>query len=544
MKKLLSRKNWLTILVVALNFILFIRSTQYEAVFTPVSLLTGPIVIILALSFVPIKKILNLYSFFCSFICIIAIIVFLVLYKQAIICFPVYNGIALIINAWTIGTGIIYIVQEVVQKHIKIRISALAIMWILFTILVIVGNSDKWWPIWFFIVFGVYYLIPFENEDMQVLSDSIVNGTIIGFIAIQGFAYLFRPFDEIRYRGAFYNTNDMGIYYSTVYLMVLVKIYSLKRKRTKNIIVFLWTFLAASLVSFQLFTSCRTAWIASLGVTIVYIFFVMKFYDKEPIKKIVIRGSIFLLLIVISFPMVYASIRYLPCVHPHPVWYWDEWSEDKVHSWDPIDSDKYTSFGETTKKLYSQIIRFVGKKNDSNDLNVSKTEDNEASNMSRNITYEEIEKSNENNRTIVIVEPFSNKKIDRLFSNRITYFKGYLVNSTWFGRSESRYELYSRVYEDDEVRYHRLWHAQNVWIQIIWNFGYMAGGIAIVMSLICMYNRFRFAKLFDKIFYLLALLVSVEYFLVGTMEIVWLPGQLILTLLFLTQKQSNELQMR
>lgn len=38
--------------------------------------------------------------------------------------------------------------------------------------------------------------------------------------------------------------------------------------------------------------------------------------------------------------------RYLPAVFHHPVWFWGEWSEDKVHSWDPWNSEKYVDIDE------------------------------------------------------------------------------------------------------------------------------------------------------------------------------------------------------
>lgn len=49
--------------------------------------------------------------------------------------------------------------------------------------------------------------------------------------------------------------------------------------------------------------------------------------------------------IVLLFP-VYLADRWLPVILHHPIWFEGEWSEEKVHSFDPADSDKYVSFQE------------------------------------------------------------------------------------------------------------------------------------------------------------------------------------------------------
>lgn len=46
------------------------------------------------------------------------------------------------------------------------------------------------------------------------------------------------------------------------------------------------------------------------------------------------------------FPVTFGMTRYLPPVFHHPVWFWGEWSEEKVHSWDAWNSEKYVNVDE------------------------------------------------------------------------------------------------------------------------------------------------------------------------------------------------------
>ena len=47
----------------------------------------------------------------------------------------------------------------------------------------------------------------------------------------------------------------------------------------------------------------------------------------------------------LSFPLVFACVRFIPPLRHHPVWI-TEYSEDFVHSYDPWNSPKYTDLDE------------------------------------------------------------------------------------------------------------------------------------------------------------------------------------------------------
>ena len=66
---------------------------------------------------------------------------------------------------------------------------------------------------------------------------------------------------------------------------------------------------------------------------------------KKGFKGFFTKGVLLFLVFIAMFLPVYGCARYIPALRHHPIWY-DDYSEEKVHSWDPIDSEKYTSLDE------------------------------------------------------------------------------------------------------------------------------------------------------------------------------------------------------
>ena len=121
-----------------------------------------------------------------------------------------------------------YLFRKVIEeKKIPLRIGLLGWTWIAFTVWSVISVAGRWWPLWFLLMFGSFYLIRFSMEDRATLLDAMIDGTIASFFVIQSYAFLFRPYDIVRYRGAFNNCNMMALYYLIVYCMILFKIHLL-----------------------------------------------------------------------------------------------------------------------------------------------------------------------------------------------------------------------------------------------------------------------------------------------------------------------------
>lgn len=62
------------------------------------------------------------------------------------------------------------------------------------------------------------------------------------------------------------------------------------------------------------------------------------------------------LCVILTFPICFSATRYLPPVFHHPVWFWGEWSEGKVHSWDPWNSEKFVDIDEYLDAALGRIF--------------------------------------------------------------------------------------------------------------------------------------------------------------------------------------------
>jgi hypothetical protein len=98
---------------------------------------------------------------------------------------------------------------------------------------------------------------------------------------------------------------------------------------------------AAAMWGFTFFTMTRSGYVGMIFSTIFFLL-IRKWMFKERVIRVVGSGLMMLLITTISIPIIFVSIRYIPALRHHPVFN-VTYSETLVHSWDPIDSDKYTS---------------------------------------------------------------------------------------------------------------------------------------------------------------------------------------------------------
>ena len=86
-----------------------------------------------------------------------------------------------------------------------------------------------------------------------------------------------------------------------------------------------------------------TYWLVSFILGLLF----LGFYQGVKQKKHYIRNGLLLVLcICMMFPVTFGMTRYLPPVFHHPVWFWGEWSEERVHSWDAWNSEKYVDIDD------------------------------------------------------------------------------------------------------------------------------------------------------------------------------------------------------
>jgi len=514
MKKVLSKKTAYLVCVFLLNLIEFLRATQSGIVWEPAVNCTGFAMALILFSVCPLKRFLNLPNYIYTVICAIGMIAVRFHWSHHVGEYSLGQIETAVINAWWLGLMLHYLFQQVIiEQRVKLNIRPVGWLWIAMTIWTVIGSSGNWWPIWFLLMFGCFYVTPFAKAELQKLWDAVINGTIASFFVIQSYAYLFRPYDEVRYKGAFSNCNAMALYYAIVYVMVLVKLHDLHQRNAKIGWKVFYFIGAGGLLSFQFMTLCRTAWLASIMVTLCYGVSVIHAKWQEAWGRVLIRGIALALCAVLTFPAVYLSIRYLPTIHPHPVWFGNEYNEERVHSWDPADSEKYVSLDEFLEAAFGRfytVLQFIESKNP----------------LVMRAWAEGLEATQKD----FYVEEADISWLDESMRKRVTIFQTYLKHASWTGHSDLDNNFY---WEDTE---NRIWHAQNLWIQMTYTYGYPVGVLSVLLTVLVLVSTYRTMKRGNDAHALLPFFISVLFFLFGVTEIVWNPGQLVLTLVFLVQR--------
>lgn len=220
-----------------------------------------------------------------------------------------------------------------------------AITWLVMMILMIVSRSTYVWPFCYLVMFGCFYLTDYSKEEQTDLFQGMLDGIILGFFLMQGWCFVFRPFDnwDYRYVGIYNNCNLNALFYLVVLAAVFAKIIYVNRIGAGKLIrVYYWVG-AGVVLSFLFLTVGRTAWMTAFILGLIFLG-CLKLVQRK--KRFILNGMILILCACLTFPLCFGAVRYLPPVFHHPVWFWGEWSNDKVHSWDPVDSPKYVDFDE------------------------------------------------------------------------------------------------------------------------------------------------------------------------------------------------------
>lgn len=248
------------------------------------------------------------------------------------------------LDVWVFGYVVIHTVISVLieKKYPKLHKGMFG-LWTVMMLLMIFSRSDYVWPFCYFIMFGCFYLTDFTEEEQEDLYQGMMNGVILAFFVFQGFCCVFRPYDQVRYTGIYNNCNLNGLFYLVVLAAIFGKmLYVTKENKHKFWRVYYW--LGAGVVySFLFMTIGRTAWMVSIILGLIF----LAFYQSVKKQRHYIRNGLLLVLCVcMMFPVTFGMTRYLPPVFHHPVWFWGEWNEERVHSWDAWDSEKYVNLEE------------------------------------------------------------------------------------------------------------------------------------------------------------------------------------------------------
>ncbi len=514
-KKLFSYKTLYMLCFLAFSLIEFLKASQTGDVWYVAVNCTGLVMMVILYSAYPLGEFVTRVNVVYSLVCLGTMVGIYLHWRQNIGYYNLWQRETAVLNVWWIGILVKYLFQKIiVEKKMAFRPGRIGWLWIAMSVFMIASFSQRLWPLWYFFMFGAFYLTRFPETQKKALWDAMVDGIILGFFGIQIYAYGFRPYDQVRYVGAYQNTNAMALYYLIVYGMLLCKLHLLfarKEKWWKKLFFFIG---AGGLLSFQIFTLCRTAWIVSGVITLLYAIYGMYRYRKMKTGKILLRGAALALAVLLTFLPVYETIRWLPTILHYRIWYEGEYSPDKVHSFDPADSEKYISLEEFLMEAGGRVVQSILRKEAVNPLFLRAT-----------IHYPE--------RVELVDIPWVQ---DLSTKYRLTIYKAYLEDMTLFGNGPDK----GYYYIGDSGYQSR--HAQNLWIQMGYTYGIPVGILSIVLSFALLWrhgkgawNARTMANAVGNPYAIIPILVCTIFLLFGLTEIVWNLGQLIMLLMFFVQ---------
>lgn len=435
----------------------------------------------------------------------------------------VYRGqwYTALLNIWLMGLLLIKLVIRIVCEKYRPSFSMKALLLFLgFILLACLSRNDSLWTWWYLFLFGMLYLTEFSSEDRKRLLNAVSNGIIISFFLLQGLAFVFRPYDVLRYRGFYANPNINALFYSLVYCALLGKycIYfgkdkEMKHCRTIRIGVLL---LCGAMWSFVCFTMCRTAMLSMAFTTAC-----AGIYCLCKIRKKIIRNAIgmiagLVLSIIICAPVSYCAVRYLPPLFHHPIWFEGEYLPIRVHSWDPIDSPKFIRWEQIMDELLGRW-----KQVDLSDLF--------AEDEAEQIMY--IASADSDRMVARFVQ--SNMLLMNNYATsgvnvRVEIFKHYLGYLNMWGHTNDDDNAGFQITEISWVP-----HAHNLFIQMAFWFGIPSAIFLISWIGYGMITAARQAfRAPGDAGMLVVLLFYINIVVFGMLEIVWLTGQMSFTLLF------------
>lgn len=474
--------------------------------------LTGIVMMVIIFSAYKIRTFVTISNAIWTVICLGAMIYLPYYHTNHGATFHLWQVETAVLNIWWLFIIIKHMLVKVVKsRKINIKWNVPAIIWALMTLCMLISvNENKVWPVWYFLMFGVFFLTEYTQKDREDIWNGLVDGLLASFVIMQIAAFFLRPYDYDRYLGLHYNTNMAGLYYLIIYVVCLCKLHLLQTQGAKKRTKLFYLLLAGCTLSLQFMTMCRTAWIISIIATIFYGIFVMRKIWKATWKNLIVRGVLLVLSMAITFVPVFMAARWIPTVVPIRVWYSEEWGDEaRVVMGESAHSEKYTDLDEFLESVFGRIVLTFQSAKVDNPLVLK------AYAAENNMEYERVE----------IIEPDWLK--DPGLRARLTIYKAYLDDLTFMGNDSSK-----GYYKLGDVDYNS-WHAQNVWLQIAYYYGIPTGVLLIALTiLLFVYNYKKMMNHKKNPYAIIPFFICLMYFGFGLMEVVWNLGQLALFLVF------------
>lgn len=433
-----------------------------------------------------------------------------------------YKGqwITAVLNIAVWSYLIIYVYQEKSYTELFTRIKQ-PVFWCMCLCLVIMQLSvhEGIVPLWYLLIYGGFAVIGIPKERTEDFFDGMLTGIILWFFGQQIIAFGFRPYDYVRYRGLYSGETQNGMHYMIAFCAFLVKwIYS-REKNKKCFFRFFYFLMSAAMISFTVFTGGKTP---ILGIAAVTAFVILGYniFKRKTFYGVLLHAVTLVVCVVLTFPVCYLSIRYLPTILHHPVWFEGEYVEGvSVCSFDPWNSTKYISFEDVAYGNVNRILETLGIPLESWSMRFQQFM------QALPVHAEELNRQEivENEAGSSPDNPFNIEELHGLTSSTdarkviYTYYWNHL-NFRGHDKEHSGFWISNYTYYG---------HAHNMFLQVAYDYGIIPGILFLLIYLYSLYRAFRLCLKgnWTCIVFLLAILCF------GMAEMVLVSGQITVTLM-------------
>lgn len=412
---------------------------------------------------------------------------------------------------------ILYIIRERRYLEVCKRVRqpffwCILVLWIL----MFLSRYEGILPLWYLMIFGGFYLIGIPQKLQRDFFCGMLNGIILWFFVQQMFAFGFRPYDYVRYRGMYSGETQNGLFYMIVYCAFLLKWVWAREERHHRLLIWYYFIMSAGCVSFMVFTGGRAPLFGAAVVTLV-VYTWYEIIHRKNFYKWLLHGVMLVLCIVTLFPVVYGCIRYLPTILHHPIWFAGNYVEgSSVCSFDDWDSPKYITFEEALEVNVGRVLDAIG-------IDYRFLQGRAAIPLLGMKVYaaEAVERTEAGSSR---ENPFilEGTDMDSSVDIRKVIYAYYWKHLNWGGHSKSNAGFY--ITETSFIE-----HAHNMFLQMAYDYGTPAGilflGICIYSVLQALWRR----KPVNLI--IVSFLLAIGCF--GFAETVWVPGQITVALMWI-----------
>lgn len=366
----------------------------------------------------------------------------------------------------------------------------------------LIFKNQRGWPIYMVCVFVLFYLFYFAWQGKDRFLKNVCNGIIFQFACSLIYCMLHRPFRAWvfnRYNFTFHTVTITATYLTLIIGALLIKLLAKYRKSSRFGTWGATGMLYGLAMAYLFLTLSRTGYLAAIAMVLVLVPFIALVCYKDNILMFLKKAALVILIPVLMIPTAYSAVRLIPALYDDPYIFEVEESGWAVHKGESMDSENYMSFSwfryvitekllgsDTALKEEAQefMLAFTGQVKEMDQVTLVASEEEYAPGS---------------------LEEFSNGRFD--------IFRAYIDNWNATGHVDMGVTL-----PNGEISV----HAHNTYLQVIHDFGLIAGLVFLAAGIVSVILMFRYAVLnIDKDAYgALPLAVMIGFAVAGLVE--WL----------------------